>query len=47
MARTTRRELLLAIGLAAVACRDVQPPPDNGAAARDTAVVTLAVEGMV
>ena len=47
MERMTRRDLMLAIGLLAVACREAPPPADQGAAAPETATVTLAVEGMV
>jgi hypothetical protein len=47
MERMTRRDLMLAIGLLAVACRKASPPSDQEAAAPETAKVTLAIEGMV
>jgi hypothetical protein len=48
MQHLTRRDLILGFGVLAVACREAQPPPDERPdAPPDTAVVTLAIEGMV
>ena len=47
MQHLTRRDLILALGVVALACREAPPPGDGPPAAEDTAVVTLAVEGMV